>query len=305
MPTIPVICGPTASGKTSLALELAEEYPVEIVSADSRQIIKYLDIGTAKPTEDEKNKVTFHLINIIEPGARYSAFQFISDANRAIEDILNRGKWPLIVGGTGLYIRALTEGVVEIDNDDMVIRETLEKEMEKIGLEKMHEKLSNIDPLEAARVHPQNKKRVIRALEIFYLTGKTKSELLVTGAYQKSCYNFQYFCLTPDRKVLYDIINERVDKMLAEGLVEEVIRLFNRGLKEKVRKANVIGYNEIIDYLESKRKLEEAVLLIKQNTRRYAKRQMTWFRRQEGCKYFSDLEDMKKALKDLLKNNNT
>lgn len=305
MPTIPVICGPTASGKTSLALELAEEYPVEIVSADSRQIIKCLDIGTAKPTEEEKNKATFHLLDIIEPGARYSAFQFISDANRAIEDILNRGKWPLVVGGTGLYMRALTEGVVEIDNDDMAIRENLEKEMEKIGPEKMHEKLSNIDPLEASRVHPQNKKRVIRALEIFYLTGKTKTELLVTGAYQRSHYNFQYFCLTPDRNVLYDIINERVDKMLAEGLVEEVIGLFNKGLKEKVRKANVIGYNEIIDYLEGKLNLEEAVLLIKQNTRRYAKRQMTWFRRQAGCKYFSDREDMKKALKDLLKNNNT
>jgi len=300
MKPIPIICGPTASGKTAAAEELVSTYPLEIISADSRQIIKYLDIGTAKPTAEELLRVPTHLINLIEPGERYSAFRFIDDATRAIKDIQKREKIPVVVGGTGLYLRALSEGVVEIEEDDLDIRDRLEKEMDELGFEKMHEKLENIDPLEAAKIHPHNKKRVIRALEIFYLTGKTKSELIVTGAYRKSEYTFDYLCLVPERNRLYEIINERVDLMLAAGWSEEVERLVREIGAEKIRKANVIGYNELLDCLEGNLSLEDAVLLIKQNTRRYAKRQLTWFRKQKDSRFFADKESLKKALAQIL-----
>ncbi|MBN1213242.1 MAG: tRNA (adenosine(37)-N6)-dimethylallyltransferase MiaA [candidate division Zixibacteria bacterium] len=300
MKPIPIICGPTASGKTAAALALADTYPLEIVSADSRQIIKYLDIGTAKPSAEELSRVPTHLINLIEPGERYSAFQYITDAVRVIKDIFERDKLPVVVGGTGLYMRALSEGVVEIEDDDLALRERLEKEMDALGSEKMYEKLENIDPLEAARIHPHNKKRVIRALEIYYLTGKTKSELIVTGAYKKSEYAFDYLCLAPQRDLLYDIINARVDAMLAAGWRDEVERLVRKIGAEKIRKANVIGYNELLDCLEGNLSTEEAVLLIKQNTRRYAKRQLTWFRKQKACRFFPDIENLKKALAQIL-----
>ena len=293
---IPVICGPTASGKTSVALKLAETYPVEVVSADSRQIIKYLDIGTAKPTSEENSRVKTRLVDIIEPGERYSAFRFIDDANRAIREIIEAGRVPLVVGGTGLYMRALSEGVVEIENDDMAVRDRLEKEMEAKGAEAMHERLENIDPLEAAKIHPNNKKRIIRALEIYYLTGKSKSELVVTGAYRKSEYEFVYFCLAPDRDILYEIINKRVELMLESGWLEEIKRLVEQGRAGAIRRANVIGYNELLDYIDGNLSYEEAVLLVKQNTRRYAKRQMTWFRKQKKCRFFPDKDSLTEAL---------
>ncbi len=293
---IPIICGPTASGKTSLALRLAKEMPIEIVSADSRQVVKHLNIGTAKPTEEEQRTVPFHLIDLIEPGERYSAFRFIEDANTAIRGILSRGHLPLIVGGTGLYLRALTEGVVEIDAGDMAIREHLEREMDEMGPEAMHERLKNIDPIEASRVHANNKVRVIRALEIFYMTGKPKSELTATGTHRKGEFSFQTYGLVPEREALYAAIDRRVDMMIAMGLVSEIEQLVDRGWKDKIRKANIIGYNEILDFLDARVSLPEAVSLIKQNSRRYAKRQMTWFRNQSEATFFADADSMLKAL---------
>ena len=185
IPFIPVICGPTASGKTGAAFALADEFPLEIISADSRQVVKHLDIGTAKPTPEENAKVTTHLIDIIEPGQRYSAFDFIEDAKRLIEEIQSRDKIPVIAGGTGLYMDALTRGMIEIDSQDMEIRQRLERETEELGAGAMHKRLEKIDPLEAAKIHPNNKVKVIRALEIYYLTGKPKSEIIVTGIYKK------------------------------------------------------------------------------------------------------------------------
>ncbi len=293
---IAIICGPTGSGKTAAALELADKYPIEIVSADSRQIIRHLDIGTAKPTAEERSRVAFHLLDVIEPGERYSAFKFIDHANEAIRGILDRGKVPIVVGGTGLYLRGLTEGVVEIDQDDMSIRDRLETEMEQVGPEDMYGKLKKIDPIEAAKTHPHNKVRVLRALEIFYLTGKSKSELMTTGAYKKSSYDFQYFCLAPPREKLYEAINQRVDRMMADGLLDELRVLVSKGLKPAVQKANVIGYSELIEYLDGNFSLPEAVSIIKQNSRRYAKRQMTWFRRQSGCVFVEDKESLLEAL---------
>ncbi len=276
---IPIICGPTATGKTGVALELADTFPIEIVSADSRQILRRLEIGTAKPTVEEQRRARFHVIDVIDPGERYTAFRFIDDATAAIEDILGRGKVPLVVGGTGLYLRALTEGVVEIDSEDMDIREELEQQMDKLGPQRMHDRLAEVDPLEAAVIHPNNKVRVIRALEMFYLTGKSKSELVVTGAYKSSPFAFRYFCLMPSRSDLYEVINARVDQMMHQGLLEEVQALIAAGWKDRIAAANVIGYKEILQYLDELVTLEEAVSLVKQNTRRYAKRQSTWFRK--------------------------
>jgi tRNA dimethylallyltransferase len=288
LPKIPAICGPTGSGKTEIALLLSEQLPVEVISADSRQILKRLNIGTAKPTEEEKRRVPFHLIDIVEPGERFSAFRFIDEANRIIGEILSRSRIPVVVGGTGLYLRALTDGVVEIEQDDMAVREQLESEMEAEGAEAMYRRLEEIDPLEAAKTHPNNKVRVIRALEIHRLTGMPKSQLITTGAYRKASYDFEHYCLLPERQGLYNAINARVDAMLAAGLVSEVETLRREGLTQPIRKSNVIGYNELLDYFDGTRTLDEAISLIKQNSRRYAKRQYTWFQHQTTCRSFGD-----------------
>ena len=290
--SIPIICGPTASGKTAVALELGAHFPFEIVSADSRQLVRHLNIGTAKPTVEERLRVPFHLIDIIEPGERYSAFRFIGDATRIIKDIYKRGNLPILVGGTGLYLRALTDGVVEIEQGDIQIRQDLEQQMEQLGPEQMHARLKEIDPLEAAKIHPNNRVRVLRALEIFYLTGKSKSEVTATGNYRKGDYRFEYHCLMPERAALYRRINQRVDEMLEQGWLAEVEELVRQGLTVPVRKANIIGYNELLNYIEGLIGLDEAVSTIKQNTRRYAKRQVTWFAHQTGCRYHTDPQEV-------------
>jgi tRNA dimethylallyltransferase len=299
---IPIICGPTASGKTGLALKLAADRPVEIVNADSRQIIRYLDIGTAKPTEAEQARAPFHLVDIIDPGERYNAFRFLQDANRIVGEILKRDATPLVVGGTGLYLRALTEGVVEISSTDMTIRARLEEEMEELGAAAMHERLQNIDPLEAAKVHRNNRNRIIRALEIFYLTGKPKSELIVTGAYKKSEQKFRYFCLMPDRQQLYETINARVDQMMDVGLLAEIQTLVEEGWKPQLRTAHVIGYDELLDHIDGRSSLEDAVALMKQNSRKYAKRQMTWYRHLDKSCQFADRDALLTELRDSLDN---
>ncbi|MFH2050688.1 MAG: tRNA (adenosine(37)-N6)-dimethylallyltransferase MiaA [bacterium] len=299
---IPIICGPTGSGKTGAAVRLAENFPIEVISADSRQVIKHLNIGTAKPTPEECKAVKFHLVDLIDPGERFSAFKFIDSADRAISDILSRDKIPIIVGGTGLYLKALSDGVVEIEEEDMAIREKLEEEMEQYGPEIMYDNLMRVDPLEAVKLHPNNQRRVIRALEIFYLTGKTKSEIVTTGKYFKSKYSFKYYCLAQEREILYKRINTRIDQMLEMGWLNEIQELIKQGLGDSIRRANVIGYSELLDYLEGKYTLEEAVLLIKQNTRRYAKRQMTWFRNQTDSEFYESADILVNDLAVLLDN---
>ncbi len=285
---IPIICGPTGSGKTSAALALAEKIPCEIVNADSRQIIRHLDIGTAKPTAEERHRAVFHLIDIVEPGETYSAMRFLTDATRAIKGIQERGNRPLVVGGTGLYLRALAEGIVQLEGEDLSIREELQAEFDRLGNDAMYDKLLAIDPFEAAKVHPNNVVRVMRALQIYRQTGKSKSELMATGAYTSSGYQFQFYCLQPERARLYETIDKRVDQMIACGLVGEVKDLVSRELGPAIRRSNVIGYNEILDYLDNIWGLETAIAMIKQNSRRYAKRQMTWFRHQADCLFFDE-----------------
>lgn len=287
-PRIPIICGPTASGKTGVAVELAERYDIEVVGADSRQIISRLDIGTAKPTPQERAAVPMHLVDLIEPGARYSAFRFIDDAEATITDVIGRNRIPVVVGGTGLYLRALSEGIVEIDDDNLKIRRQLEKQMQQEGPQAMYERLQKIDPLEADQIHPNNQIRVIRALELFYLTGRCKSELVHTDVYRRPAYRYHFYRLMPPREELYRRINQRVDEMLSAGLLSEIEALVADGLSQAIRESRVIGYSELLDHLEGLRSFEEAVSLIKQNTRRYAKRQYTWLRHQVEGPCFAD-----------------
>jgi len=292
---IPVICGPTGSGKTKVALDIAKKIPIEIISADSGQMIRQLNIGTAKPTAKEQKQARFHLVDIINPGDNYSAFQFIKDAEKAISGILSRNKLPVIVGGTGLYLKALAEGVFDLKSENPEVRAWLEKEMEELGPTAMYNKLKNVDPLEASKTHLNNKVRVTRALEIYYLTGVPKSELIKKKRPKKSRYEYRYYCLMPVRSKLYELINARVDKMLKKGLLEEIKGLVGAGLGELVQKMNVIGYNELLEHIRGNLEKEKAVLLTKQNSRRYAKRQYTWFRHQIKGDYFSTGLDLKRA----------
>jgi tRNA dimethylallyltransferase len=300
MDFVPIICGPTGSGKSSVVHSLAKSRSIEIVSADSRQMVRYLDIGTAKPTEADRREVPYHLIDIIEPGERYSAFRFIGDATRTIAEIRKRGNLPVIVGGTGLYLRALTEGVVEIEEPDFALREKLEKEAEEVGSEQMHARLKTIDPLEAAKIHPNNRVKIIRALEIFYLTGKTKSELTASGSYRRGQDQYAYYCLAPTREELYHRINGRVDQMINQGWRDEISRLAGAGWSDKIRAANIIGYSELLDVQEGVLSLEEALAKIKQETRRYAKRQLTWFRNQTDARFFKDGKELQVFLESVL-----
>lgn len=300
IPPLPIIAGPTGSGKTALALKLAESYPIEIISADSRQIIRQLDIGTSKPTRKEQERVRFHLIDRIEPGESYSAFRFIEDASLAIETVLSASRIPLVVGGTGLYLRGLVDGLVEMQEADIDLRQRLEAEMVTLGSQAMWDKLEIVDSEEAARVHPNNKVRILRALEIFYQSGLTKSELTRTGSYKRAKQNFVCYALAPPRELLYERINERVDRMIENGLIEELEGLAQKGLAEQVRRSNVIGYAELLEFLDGNCSQREAVAMIKQNSRRFAKRQMTWFRKQPAYRFFESPEPLFEELREKL-----
>jgi tRNA dimethylallyltransferase len=296
LPVIPIICGPTGSGKTGVAVRLAESFSIEVVSADSRQIITHLNIGTAKPTPDECNKVRCHLVDLIEPGERYSAFRFVEDAGTAIAGIVERGNIPIVVGGTGLYLRALTEGVVEINHEDTTIGEQLQAEMTKLGAQAMYDRLTRLDPEEAARLHPNNQVRVIRALEMYESTGRTKTELLAAAKHRKSDYSFLYCRLLPERRRLYADIDRRVERMLAAGWLDELKGLVEAGLGPAIRQARVIGYDELLRHIDGELSLPEAVELAKQNSRRYAKRQYTWFRNQVDGPVFDDRRELTRFL---------
>ena len=251
-PVIPVLVGPTASGKTSVATELADSYPqIEIISADSRQIYKKLSIGTDKPSPQMLSQYKYHLVDFVEPGERYTAFDFVEDSINIIDTILEKKAVPLICGGTGLYIRSLVEGIVQIHNDDFLYRRQLEEETITKGPKYLFEKLQEVDPAEAQKVHPNNIKKIIRALEIYHLTGKPKSDFLAQDQASTNKYKYKIFCLNPPREKLYEKINNRVDIMVKSGLLDEVERIIKNNLKEAVNKINVIGYNELFRYFDN------------------------------------------------------
>ena len=274
------VVGPTASGKSALALELARRYDGEIVSCDSMQIYKKMNIGTAKPTEAELLSVRHHLIDIAEPTENFSCEDYVKLASNAINDICKRGKLPIVCGGTGLYLDALLRGGVSAPSiDTSEIRAELCARAEREGIEKIYSELQAVDPESAAAIHPHNEKRVIRALEIYLATGRKKSDLDKESKSVESPYDATVAYLTfDDREVLYDRIDRRVDIMISDGLIEETRALMNEGIFDVNRTAaQAIGYKELFGFLEGREDLNSAIETLKRSTRRYAKRQITWF----------------------------
>lgn len=277
-----IIAGPTASGKTSLSIELSKRIDGEIVSADSMQIYKYMDIGSAKPTIDEMQGIPHHMIDIIKPEEEFSVALYRQKAGECIDDIISRGKMPIVVGGTGLYINSLTYPLDFTNTaQDKEYRSYLQKLAENFGGEYIHNMLKEVDIESADRLHPNDIKRIIRALEVYKNTGKTMTEYKLESKLKDIEYNFAYMGLYMDRQKLYDRINKRVDEMFEKGLVEEVKKLKEMGYNKNMTSMQGIGYKEVFDYLDGLYTLDEVKDIIKQNTRHYAKRQLTWFRREE------------------------
>lgn len=276
-----VLTGPTAAGKTELSLRVAERYGCEIISADSMQVYKYMDIGSAKIGAEEMRGIRHHLIDVLLPEEEFSVYRFVQMAKQAIDEIYSRGKIPLVVGGTGFYIRALLyDAEFTEESADNELRARLEALAEEIGPEALHERLREVDPESAEIIHPNNVKRVIRALEFYEQNARPISEHNEEQKAKESPYDFCYFVLNMDRAVLYDRIEKRVDKMVKDGLKAEVERLRSMGYSRELVSMQGLGYKEYLDHLNGEITEDEAIYRIKRDTRHFAKRQLTWFRRE-------------------------
>ncbi len=280
-----VIVGPTASGKTELGINVARKLNSEIISADSRQFYKGMNIGTAKPTPEELAAVKHHFIDNLEIEENYNAGEFENEALEIIRKLHSENRIPVVVGGSGLYIQAIVDGILQNVSNDEEYRAELKKLREEKGKEYIYELLKRRDPVSAAKMLPQNWKRVMRALEVLHITGKPIWQLQVEYKREDDFVIFQ-FGLKWERKKLYERIEQRVDKMIEQGLVEEVKQIIDNGFSKDINALNTVGYKEIIDFLEGNISLESAIELIKRNTRRYAKRQLTWFGKDERIKWF-------------------
>lgn len=278
MEPVIVIVGPTCSGKTFLSLKLAETLNTEIISADSRQVFKQLNIGTAKPSEEELIQIKHYFIDTLDPNMEFNASDFEVSAIEVIKQLHLRKKIPIVTGGSGLYVKALIDGIIDIEGTDSSLRLNLMKERERYGNEFMFNKLFALDPLSASNMLPQNWKRVIRALEVFLQTGTKLSEHH-SNQKPKNDFSFIQYGLNWDRATLYHNIENRVDLMISNGLVEEVDLILKSGFDVSLNSLNTVGYKEIISFINNEISMERAIELIKRNTRRYAKRQMTWFRK--------------------------
>jgi len=281
---IPVLLGPTASGKTALSLLIAPMLGAEIISADSRQIYKYLDIGTAKPTPEQRSRVPHHMVDMLEPDRDYNAGEFGKEGRNLIGGILKRGHVPLVVGGSGLYIRSLMDGFFEGPGADPGIRKGLADRLQSDGPERLLEELGRVDPVSAAQMLPSNTRRIMRALEVHMLTGMRISDLQK----QRPDFGFEpvFAGLAWERSVLYRRIDDRAGGMIAAGLIGEVRSLLDRGYPRSLNSLQTTGYIEVFDYFDGKSDEGETLGAIRQNTRRYAKRQMTWFRPDRRIKWF-------------------
>lgn len=303
-----VLGGPTAVGKTELSIKLAKELNGEIISADSMQIYKYMDIGSAKVTEQEMDGIKHHLIDVIEPNVPFSVADFKEYGEISLKNILSKNKFPIIAGGTGLYINSLTCNMTFTEAEkDEEYRLYLEKLSEEKGNDFVHEMLKEIDPISYKEIHANNRKRVIRALEVYKLTKKPFSFFNAGEDFYKSDYDVYYYVLTMNRDKLYEKINKRVDIMIEKGLLEECIKLKEMGYTSDMQSMQGIGYKEILYYLENKISFEDAVNMIKQGSRNYAKRQLTWFRRDKRCIFLdkdvmSEDEILHKVLNDIRNN---
>ncbi|WP_252235478.1 tRNA (adenosine(37)-N6)-dimethylallyltransferase MiaA [Clostridium sp. ZS1] len=303
-----VLGGPTAVGKTELSIRLAEKLNGEILSADSMQIYKKMDIGSAKVTKEEMRDINHHMIDIVSPEEEFSVADFKIIGEKAIKEIIAKEKLPMIVGGTGLYINSLTCNVTftESEKDDEY-RTYLESLAEANGNNYVHEMLKEIDEISYRDIHPNNRKRVIRALEVYKISGKPFSSYNAGNDFYKTDYDVFYYVLTMDREKLYDRINKRVDIMIENGLIDECIELKKLGYTSSMQSMQGIGYKEILYYLDKKISLDEAINLIKQGSRNYAKRQLTWFRRDPRCTFLdkdvlSDEEILSKIVDDITNN---
>lgn len=280
--SVVVVCGPTASGKTGLVCQLAKQFEIEVVSADSRQVYRQMNIGTAKPTAEEQKSVPHHLIDIVDPDEPFSVADFVVSGREAIAGILSRNRLPVIVGGTGLYIRALTAGLIDAPAADEALRQSLIEYGHEQGEGSLYRRLQRIDPDQAEIIHPNNQVRIIRAIEVFELGGIPLSVLQKQHAFNDSPYRLLKLYLNPPRPLLGERIDQRVEQMLCEGLFAEVQSLLDRGYVPELKALKTIGYRESISYLAGEFTADEAAAQIKLETRQYARRQETWFKKEKS-----------------------
>lgn len=282
-----IFAGPTASGKTGLSLPLAETFQGEIVNADSMQVYKLMDIGTAKPMREERARVRHHLIDIVFPDADYNAACYRRDAGKCIAEIQSRHKVPFLVGGTGLYIKALTKGLFQIPKAQEDIRASLLKELEANGLERLYSELARVDPASAARIHANDSTRIMRAMEIFRLTGVPISAYHESHKFLENPYKSLKIGIMPERKELYSRIEMRAHQMIENGLIEEARQLLDAGYSKDLKSMQSIGYRHAVKYLQGGYDIEEMLCQMIKDTRHYAKRQITWFRADPEIKWFA------------------
>lgn len=295
-----VICGPTASGKTALSIELAKKINGEIISSDSMQIYKDMTIGTAKPTVEEMQGIKHYLIDFVSPDERYSVADYKKDAKKAIKEIIEKGKTPIIVGGTGLYVDSLIYEIeypnIEFDEQ---YRESLEKQVEEKGLEELYQKAKEIDPQAIEKISKNDKKRILRILEIYHATGMNKTEQEKKSREKEVEYDYKVYALNWEREKLYERIDKRVDIMIEQGLIEEVKEVYNKYEKFPTAMQG-LGYKEVVQYLENELTKEEMIEKIKQETRRYAKRQLTWFRKNKQTIWINAQDEIQNNIKIIL-----
>ena len=303
-PKVIVICGPTASGKTALSIELAKKINGEIVSADSMQIYKDMNIGSAKVTNEEMQEIKHYMIDCVSPDERFSVADYKTNAKNAIEEIIKKGKTPIVVGGTGLYIDAL---IYEIEYKDIKIDENYRKELQEIeknqGLEVLYKKALEIDPKAMEKISQNDSKRIMRVLEIYKATGKNKTEQEAESRLKEIPYDYKVFALTMNREKLYERINKRVDIMIEKGLINEVENLLKK-YKEFPTSMQGLGYKEVRDYFQGKTTKNEMIEKIKQESRRYAKRQLTWFRKNKQTIWLDSLEKIEDNINIILEEAN-
>lgn len=302
MEKVIVICGPTASGKTSLSIELAKRINGEIVSCDSMQIYQEMNIGTAKPTVEEMQGIKHYVLDFVSPEERYSVADYKRDAKKAIKEIINKGKTPIVVGGTGLYIDSLIYEIeypnIKFDED---YRQQLEKRVKEEGLEKLYEEAEKIDPSAIQKISQNDEKRILRILEIYHATGKTKTQQEIESRKKPAEYDYRVYGLKWDREILYERINKRVDKMIEKGLIEEVKEILKKH-KEFPTAMQGLGYKEVVEYLNGNDTKEEMIEKIKMETRRYSKRQMTWFRKNKQTIWLDGQAEVESNIDVILKN---
>ncbi|MBE6010163.1 MAG: tRNA (adenosine(37)-N6)-dimethylallyltransferase MiaA [Lachnospiraceae bacterium] len=280
-PPLLILTGPTAVGKTELSLKLAKRYHGAIISADSMQVYRRMDIGTAKLPEDQREQIPHYLIDIREPEEGFHIVDFQKESLQAIQEIRNAGQVPILTGGTGFYIQSVLYPIdFNDESDDPTLRKKLENMLDEKGAGYLHRILRRVDPLSAARIHPNNARRTIRALEFYFRTKTSIAEHNDREAGKESGFSFCYFVLTMERETLYRRIDERVDQMIRDGLVEEVQMLLDEGIPRDATSMQGLGYKEIASYLSGEVSLEEAIRILKRDTRHFAKRQLTWFRRE-------------------------